>query len=121
MGKNTKAAGNARELQVRRILEQDGWTVKKAYASFGAADLVATKLIVAEGINSPVDDEVTMLKWLIQVKANKGNAYKNFGPKDREELKLEAKLAGARATLVHWPPRCDRPGGYWIDAQDWPK
>lgn len=102
--KNTKAAGNRRERQVRDELERDGWSVRKARMSFGAADLLAY-------------NPVTKERMLVQVKANTGSPYKNFIPADRQLLIEDARIAGARAFLVHWPPHGDCE---WIPEEDWP-
>lgn len=101
--KNCKVAGNRREAQVRTELEKYGWTVRKARASLGAADLVALR---------------GSRKLLIQVKAVKGNAYKTFGPKDRAELIKESEFCGGTPVLVHWPPygNCR-----WLWVRHWPK
>jgi Holliday junction resolvase len=100
--KNCKEAGNRREREVRQALESYGWTVRKARASLGAADLVAIR---------------GKRKLLIQVKAVKGSAYKTFGPEDRAELIREGEFCGGTPVLVHWPPY--KPCR-WFWVRHWP-
>jgi Holliday junction resolvase len=101
--KNNKAAGTARERQVRKILEEDGWIVVRAGASIGPADLLALK--------------ADYLPMMVQVKANKGYAFSSFGPGDRAALRRVASIAGAQPVLAHWPPRGDL--RYYND-DEWP-
>lgn len=101
--KNNKAAGTRRENQVRDLLAAEGWVVMRAPASIGAADLIALK--------------AGELPRLVQVKANTGNPYKTFGPKERRELMDVAEQAGGIAELCHWPPHgaCN-----WLGSAVWP-
>lgn len=101
--KNAKAAGTARERQVRKGLEEKGWIVARPGASLGAADLVAQK-------NGRC--------LYIQVKANKGNPFANFRPEERAELIRVAQAAGAEPWLCHWPPNGWK---VWLDPPKWPK
>lgn len=101
--KNCKAAGTARENQVKRQEEAAGWTVRRAPASIGEDDLLALK---------PGERP-----RLIQVKANKGSPYKNFQPEERAALLAAAERAGAEAWLVHWPPHGKQ---RWIHSSAWP-
>lgn len=99
------ANGHARERQVRKLYEEQGWWTIRAAASLGDADVVALKA-----------GEVPLF---IEVKANKaGGPYMNFRKADREELKLAAEKAGAQAVLVYWPAR-QQPR--IIPASDWPQ
>ncbi len=99
--------GSARERQVRRHLEEQGWWVARAAGSFGDADLVASR---ANGMRTTV--------WLIEVKANKdGGPYKTFGPSSRAELSAAAVKAGAKAWLCYWPARAPM---RWIEESAWP-
>lgn len=74
----------------------------RAPASLGAVDVIAIK-----------DGEIIFE----ELKSTKDGPYKNFGPKDREELSLMARLAGAAAFLVWWPPRSQPVA---IPEADWP-
>jgi hypothetical protein len=54
---------------------------------------------------------------LVEVKSTAGGAYERYGPRERAQLLAAAKLAGAQAWLVWWPPR-KQP--VWIHSDDWP-
>ena len=95
--------GIARERQVRRLLEQDGWWVCRAAGSLGDADLVALKR-----------DHIPRL---IEVKSTARGPYHSFGPKERHQLIEAARTSGAGAWLVWWPPRA-KPE--WIPYFLWP-
>lgn len=82
----------------------DGWEVRKARMSFGAADLLARNHYSGE-------------RMFIQVKGNKGSPWHSFGPAAREFLREEALLAGASAWLAHWPPRGELK---WYESKEWP-
>lgn len=102
--KNCKAAGTRRENQVKKLMESEGWTVLRAPASIGEADLIAMK--------------AGERNRLVQVKSNKdGGPYKSFGPKARAALRDAARSAGAVAELVWWPPRGEC---RWYDEAVWP-
>lgn len=111
MPKNTKAAGSARELKVKKKLEADGWQVRKARMSFGNADLLAYR------VTNVWDEAPIKERMLIQVKANKGNPWMNFRKEERAGLLEDAMIAGAEAYLVHWPPHGEE---NWIHSNDWP-
>lgn len=115
--KKTKAAGNRRENQVKELLEELGYKVRKARVSLGPADLVATPINL---LQTRFDNDVLLptKKLLVQVKANKGNAYMNFRKEERKELLEEAEMAGGTAVLCHWPPYGERK---WLFEKDWPK
>ena len=95
--------GIARERQVRRLLEDDGWWVSRAAGSLGDADLVALK----RGHDT----------MLIEVKSTARGPYHGFGPKDRAEIQRAARKAGARAWLCWWPSRGKET---WIPSWEWP-
>lgn len=101
--KNTAAAGTRREKQTMEVLREQGWFCLDGRASKGPADFVALK----QGYRPR----------LVQVKGNKGNAYKDFVPADRAALAAAAKAAGADAFLVHWPPYGDC---RWLPMEGWP-
>lgn len=42
---------------------------------------------------------------LVEVKSTAGGPYERFGPEARAKLSLAARMAGATAWLVWWPPR----------------
>jgi Holliday junction resolvase len=98
--------GHARERQVRKQLEDDGWFVCRAAGSLGDADLVALR-----------SNQVGCQAWLIEVKSTARGPYHGFGPKDRAQLLAAALLAGAQAWLCWWPPR-KKP--QWIPDGEWP-
>lgn len=75
----------------------------RAAGSLGDADLVALQ-----------DGKRPML---IEVKSTADGPYKTFGPKERAELSFAARLAGAEAWLVWWPPRGK---ARWIAEHEWP-
>lgn len=104
MRKNNKAYGDKRERQVKDKLVFEGWEVRKARMSFGAADLLARNHYSGE-------------RRLIQVKGNKGSPYANFGPADRAALLEDAGFAGASAWLAHWPPHGELK---WYESKVWP-
>ncbi len=95
--------GANRERAVRLQLEGEDWWVCRAAGSFGDADLVALQ-----------DGKRPLL---IEVKSTAGGPYERFGPKERSELSFAARLAGADAMLVWWPPR-GKPR--WIAEHEWP-
>lgn len=100
--KKTKAAGDNRERQVKKKLEAEGWVVRKARMSFGNADLLAYR----EGV-----------RWLVQVKANKGSPWMNFRKEERAGLLEDAEIAGGKAFLAHWPPHGELK---WYESKEWP-
>ena len=101
--RNHKAAGTARERQVRKLLEEDGWIVIRAGASLGPADLIAMKR--------------DYLPMMIQVKATKAGVWTGFPPGDRAALRRVALIAGAQGVLAHWPPRGELT---WYNDDEWP-
>lgn len=99
--------GHARERQVRKLLESEGWWTCRAAGSMGDADIVALK---ANSLNKPQ-------AMILEVKANKsGGPYMNFRPVSRNELSGAARKAGAEAFLYYWPPNGELqriPEGEW--------
>jgi Holliday junction resolvase len=95
--------GHDRERALKALLEGDDWLVVRAAASLGVADLVALRA----GSRPRV----------IEVKSTSGGPYERFQPVERARLSLAAKLAGAEAWLVWWPPRT-KPR--WIAESEWP-
>lgn len=98
--------GHDRERQVRLLLEADDWFVVRAAGSLGDADLVALK----DGRRPR----------LIEVKSSskERGPYADFGPQDRSEFSFAARLAGAEAWLIWWPPH-GKP--HWIAEFEWPQ
>jgi Holliday junction resolvase len=79
------------------------WFALRAPASLGSVDVVAAK--AGERLRFE------------ELKSTSGGPYHSFGPKDRADLSFMAKLAGADAYLVWWPPR-SKP--VVIPESDWP-
>ncbi len=107
----TAQRGIARERDLRRLLEAEGWWVGRCAGSLGDADLVAVRRLYDEHRVSKV--------WLIEVKTTAAGPFHSFGPKQRAELLEAARIAGAEAWLVHWPPHQREPR--WIGPDEWPK
>lgn len=78
------------------------WFAMRAPASLGSVDVVAIK-----------DGEIRFE----ELKSTSGGPYERFGPADRADLSFMAKLAGAKAYLVWWPPRA-KP--HVIPESEWP-
>lgn len=112
MTKNTKAAGNRRENQVKDLLVLLGFTVRKPKVSLGPADLVAKT-------DRPISylGQMWEGKLLIQVKANKGSPWMHFRKDERAELLEEADWVNGIPILVHWPPHGKM---RWYLKEDWP-
>ena len=110
--------GHARERQVKKLLEEEGWFVIRAPGSLGVADLVAIR---EESHCYGWDDyDVSHpVVRFVECKANeKGGPYMNFRPPDRQALIEAAEKAGARAELAYWPKRGNL---VWIGSEAWPK
>lgn len=95
--------GIQRERKVVDILAKQDWLAFRAPGSLGVADVIALR----DG-HQPL---------LIEVKSTAGGPYERFGPAKRKDLSFAAKLAGASAMLVWWPPR-GKP--QWIPESVWP-
>jgi Holliday junction resolvase len=91
--------GIARERQVRKLLESEGWWVGRAAGSLGDADLFASRPYVEHGYRNLADVR------LIEVKATSRGPWHGFGPQDRRDLLVAARKAGAVAWLYWWPSR----------------
>lgn len=105
--------GHARERQVRKLLEAEGWWCARAAGSLGDADIVALRY-------SPNANSVTgwaVEAMLVEVKATAGGPYERFGPRARAELIAAGVLSGARPVLAYWPPRKPL---RWIGVSEWP-
>lgn len=75
----------------------------RAAGSLGDADLVALR--------------AGSRPMLVEVKSTAGGPYERFGPADRAALLFAARLAGADAVLVWWPPRGQI---RFIPSSEWP-
>jgi Holliday junction resolvase len=95
--------GIARERQVRDVLLSQDYWVCRAAGSLGDADLIALK-----------DGKRPLM---VEVKSTAGGPFEHFRPKDREELKLAARIAGATPVLYWWPPRGKL---HVLWAEEWP-
>ena len=98
-----QSRGVKRERQIRDLLRNDDWIAFRAPASLGVADVIALR-----------DGDRPRL---IEVKSDTAGPYHAFGPAKRDRLRFAAKLAGADAYLVWWPPH-GKP--QWIGAEAWP-
>lgn len=83
-------------------MEDAGWWVARAAGSLGDADLV--------GLLAGFPPR------LVEVKSTAAGPYHSFGPAARERLRSAARMAGAEAWLVWWPPR--KPP-MWVHEDDW--
>lgn len=95
--------GTARERQVRRHLEEDGWVVIRAAGSLGPVDLVAMRR--------------GQFPRFVQVKTDDRRPFDHFRPPDRLKLTQLARQAGAEAWLAWWPPRRTL---QWLAESQWP-
>ncbi len=98
---SSASKGSARERQVRKQLENDGWAVTRGAGSHGCADLWAAKEVDCGELGP---DPKTELR-LIQVKTDKAGPWQNFRPTDRAELSALAVQTGGLAELWWWPSR----------------
>ena len=111
--------GVARERDLRRLLQQDGWPF--AYPLAGPQKLFRPWFVVRAS-GSLGDADLLALRndsrpLLIEVKATQAGPYAGFGPSDRGELWAASVLAGAEAWLCWWPKR-QHPT--WIHESRWP-
>ena len=114
--KRTKAAGAARERQVRELFRSRGYVVFKSSDS-SVADVIAVKSERMFASPYPGDWFTVCGGYLIEVKANHGSPFMNFRAPERAALRAVAEQAGLEPLLVHWapgkPPR-------EIPASEWP-
>jgi Holliday junction resolvase len=111
MARNNYAKGAARERQLQKELEHNGYVVTRSAGSRSPHDLVA---IGPANRDSPSISQVQ----LIQVKADTAGPFHSFGPLERSLLSETARRAGAVPVLVWWPA-----GGKqtWYFEHEWPK
>lgn len=95
--------GAQRDRKVRDLLASEDWFAVCARGSHGAADVLA----IRAGSTPRV----------IQVKSTAQGPYERFGPRERAELALAARIGGAQALLAWWPPRGRL---RWIPEEEWP-
>lgn len=110
--------GNAVEVKVAHVLQDDGWLVASRRHIGGAGDLLATR----PRSETIMVDRTSLLitepeLWLIEVKSTVNGPYENFRPADRQALRDLAMEYGAQAYLAWWPPRH---GLQLIHSSDWP-
>lgn len=120
---STASRGAAREHQVKRLLEDEGWAVTRGAGSHGCADLWAARgwdhtaiLQHALGLAN-IPREFTELR-LVQVKTDKRGPFANFSPLERLELRTLAAQTGGTAELCWWPAR--KPCR-WLGVDEWPE
>ncbi len=99
--------GIARERQVRKLMESQGYWTARAAGSLGDADIIAVKARPGGG-SSVV---------LVEVKTDVRGPFAHFSPAHRDELISAAVRSGARPVLCWWPAR-KQP--QWIEVRDWP-
>ena len=90
MANGASKRGIQRERDRVNWYRERDWFAMRAPASLGPVDVIAIK-----------DGEIRFE----ELKSTKAGPFHAFGPADRAELSFMAKLAGASATLVWWPPR----------------
>lgn len=101
---SSASRGHARERQVRKLLEAQGYWCARAAGSLGDADIIALRGVTAEAL-------------LVEVKTDARGPFAHFGPAHRAELLAAARLSGARPMLCWWPAR-KQPK--WIIQEHWP-
>lgn len=111
--------GHDRERAVQDLLQGEDWWVGRIAGSLGDVDLVAARAWRADTplVRNPETRLQLRRLLFVEVKSTAGGPYERFGPKARADLSFAARLAGAEAWLVHWPPR-KQPE--WIPASHWP-
>ena len=118
---STASRGSARERQVRKLLESEGWAVTRGAGSKGAADLWAaqahteTHAWIGQEYDTRPGEFVLRL---IQVKGTARGPFAAFSPRERRELASLAKQTGGKAELAWWPPRGEL---QWFRQGQWPQ
>ena len=115
-----KRKGNAGENRVAHELRRDGWIVGSLRESAEAGDLIGAKATAAYDLDREEWERLTdhPQVLIVEVKANRaGGPYANFRRPQRDALRVEAELAGARPVLAYAPP--NQPTR-WIGPDDWP-
>lgn len=107
--------GHARERQVRKLLDSEGWWTARAAGSLGDADIIALRCVVDAWDVDILGQTVEAL--LVEVKTDVRGPFAHFGPAHRAELLAAAQLSGARPMLCWWPAR-KQP--QWIGPEEWP-
>ena len=114
--RNHSAFGSQRERAVADQLRADGWVVFRCAGS-KPCDLVAMRerfpLSAAELVNPYSKTEAQ----LIEVKGTARSPWVAWGPKERDELRDQARAAGATPMLAWWPPHSPL---QWIGEAEWP-
>jgi Holliday junction resolvase len=112
---STASRGSARERQVRKQLEAEGWAVTRGAGSHGRADVWAAKL--SSDVAGWKGHVVMPVLRLVQVKTDKDSPWENFRPADRAELLVLTAQTGGSAELCWWPAHGEQ---RWILPVDWP-
>jgi Holliday junction resolvase len=95
--------GTDRDRKVRDQLAEQDWFAVCSRGSHGCADILAIR--------------AGSIPRVIQVKSTAQGPYERFGPSDRAELGLAARIGGADAYIAWWPPRGRL---RWIPESEWP-
>lgn len=120
---STASRGAARERQVKRMLEEDGWVIARSAGSKSCVDIWAMKRRLAvfneeSSLVSVVVSAAATEVLAVQVKGNAGSPWMHFRTVERAELGLLAAKAGATPYLIHWPPHGEL---RWYSEKDWPE
>src|SRR3954468_17991480 len=102
--------GAARERQLAKELEAEGYVVTRSAGSRSPHDLVVCGPARRD---SPSVSQVQ----LIQVKSDTAGPFAHFGPLERTMLKETARRCGAVPVLVHWPANGKQA---WFYESEWP-
>jgi hypothetical protein len=86
--------GNDRDVRVRKVLEELGYTVGSRRHVPGAGDLLGVRPTAL------VDVDVV----LVEVKSTAGGPWEHFSPAERLELAEAARDAGGTGYVAWWPP-----------------
>lgn len=121
MRPRAQSAGNDRDVKVRKVLEELGYTVGSRRHIPGAGDLIAVLPVL-------LDHDVA----LVEVKSTAKGPWEHFSPSERLELAETAADAGGTGYVAWWPAhrplawfkvsgrepgvRCDPPSTMKVDA-----
>ena len=108
--RNHSAFGSQRERAVADQLRSDGWVVFRCAGS-KPCDLVALRPFSSSSPYNYADAR------LIEVKGTARSPWVAWGPKERNELRDQARAAGATPMLAWWPPHSPL---QWIGEAEWP-
>lgn len=108
---SSASRGHARERQVRKLLDADGYWTARAAGSLGDADIVALRAIPVYGVGDLTSG------MLVEVKTDVRGPFAHFGPVHRAELLAAAVKSGLRPMLCWWPARTQP---RWYPPEEWP-